>query len=149
MNRIKDIKSSNNDNWLFGDRFRRNYRNSISGGGAFQRARRQRSEQYLTSSHTRSHFLRHEKDRPQAGHIFAGRFAFAMALPGDRLSGMGAGGWCHAQIKAQLCWLRNLLRKLFRRGLPSPEWNACAFASVPRLDLVGMLAMTGALPYGK
>ena len=38
--------------------------------------RLQRSEQYLTSSHTFSHFLRHVKGRSHTTHIFCGKSAF-------------------------------------------------------------------------
>jgi hypothetical protein len=41
------------------------------------RALRQRSEQYLTSSHTFSHFFRHAKGRPHAAQTFCGRSAFS------------------------------------------------------------------------
>ena len=37
---------------------------------------RQRSLQYTTSSHTRSHFLRHVNGRPQTGHTFVGKSRF-------------------------------------------------------------------------
>ena len=42
------------------------------------RALRQRSEQYLTSSHTFSHFFRHAKGRPHAAQNFCGKSAFSM-----------------------------------------------------------------------
>ena len=37
---------------------------------------RHRSEQYFTSSHTRSHFFRHANGRPHAAQIFVGRWGF-------------------------------------------------------------------------
>jgi hypothetical protein len=39
-------------------------------------ADRQRSEQYLTSSQTRSHFLRQVKGLPQVAQVFCGRLDF-------------------------------------------------------------------------
>jgi len=46
------------------------------------RCRRQRSEQYRTSSHTRAHFRRQAKGRPQAAQVFAGRSALRRMRPG-------------------------------------------------------------------
>lgn len=40
------------------------------------RRERQRSLQNFTSSHTRSHFLRHVNGRPQAAQIFSGKCCF-------------------------------------------------------------------------
>ncbi len=47
---------------------------------------RQRSEQYLTSPQTFSHFLRHVKGRPHVAQIFAGRSDFFGFL-GGRMRG--------------------------------------------------------------
>jgi len=41
---------------------------------------RQRSLQYLTSSQTRSHFLRHAKGFSQVTHILVGKFGFLWAI---------------------------------------------------------------------
>ena len=41
---------------------------------------RQRSEQYFTSLHTRSHFFRQVNGRKQTGHCFVGRSALAVRL---------------------------------------------------------------------
>ena len=43
---------------------------------ALRRSRRQRSEQYLTSSQTFSHFLRQENGRPQVSQVLDGRSHF-------------------------------------------------------------------------
>ena len=43
-------------------------------------ARLHLSEQYLTSSQTRAHFLRQMKGRPQAAQSFWGRFGFLWAI---------------------------------------------------------------------
>ena len=52
-------------------------------------AARQRSEQYLTFSQSRAHFLRQAKGRPQTTHFFIGRSALrrvgAIRSPGHRL----------------------------------------------------------------
>jgi len=42
----------------------------------YRAARRQRSEQYLTCSQSRSHFLRHEKGNPQWAQDFTGNWDF-------------------------------------------------------------------------
>lgn len=39
-----------------------------------------RSLQYFTSSHTFSHFFRHEKGRPQVAHTFCGRSVFLICF---------------------------------------------------------------------
>jgi hypothetical protein len=44
------------------------------GYGVLAFADRQRSEQNLTSSQLRSHFLRHEKGLPHTGQTFVGRW---------------------------------------------------------------------------
>jgi hypothetical protein len=44
------------------------------------RARRQRSEQYLTSSQTFAHFLRQTNGRPQVMQFFCGRSDFFIGL---------------------------------------------------------------------
>ncbi|AAM39069.1 Hypothetical Protein XCAW_00061 [Xanthomonas citri subsp. citri Aw12879] len=43
---------------------------------------RHRSEQYFTSSHTRSHFLRQRNGRPHCAHTFSGRSCFLRAAIG-------------------------------------------------------------------
>lgn len=61
---------------IFGEQFfgvSRGQRHSVS---VYGRAWRQRSEQYLTSSHTRSHFFRHVNGRPQVTQSFCGKSAF-------------------------------------------------------------------------
>lgn len=76
-----------------------------------QRFCRQRSEQYFTSSQTRSHFLRQENGRPHAAQVFDGRSAFRTALPVAPLRGMGAGPRMHAaEIKAELGGFGNAAR---------------------------------------
>jgi hypothetical protein len=51
---------------------------------------RQRSEQYLTFSQSRAHFLRHAKGRPQHAQSLVGKSSLrrirGMALPGHRLA---------------------------------------------------------------
>ena len=44
------------------------------------RERRHRSEQYLTSSQTFAHFLRHVNGRPQTTQVFCGRSDFFIGL---------------------------------------------------------------------
>ncbi|MEP1058065.1 hypothetical protein [Stenomitos frigidus] len=46
-----------------------------------ERRRRQRSEQYFTSSQQSSHFLRQVKGRSHTGQIFVGKSAFERARP--------------------------------------------------------------------
>lgn len=48
---------------------------------ALERRRRQRSEQYFTSSQQSAHFLRHVKARSQTGHILLGKLDLVRALP--------------------------------------------------------------------
>jgi len=43
---------------------------------ALDRARRQRSEQYLTEAQSFSHFLRQAKDKPQTSHSLLGKSDF-------------------------------------------------------------------------
>ncbi|GGX18478.1 hypothetical protein GCM10011282_25830 [Undibacterium macrobrachii] len=43
---------------------------------ALDRARRQRSEQYLTEAQSFSHFLRQVKDKPQTSHSLLGKSDF-------------------------------------------------------------------------
>ena len=46
---------------------------TYSSGWVGDRRRRQRSEQYFTSSQQFSHFLRQVKDKPQTGQILVGK----------------------------------------------------------------------------
>ena len=55
------------------------------GAGALFRSRRQRSEQYLTSSQTRSHFLRQVNGRPHRAQILVGRSAFLRIATASKL----------------------------------------------------------------
>ena len=50
----------------------------LEGGGFRRRSRRQRSEQYLTSSQLRAHLRRQAKGRPQQAQIFCGRSRLAL-----------------------------------------------------------------------
>lgn len=45
--------------------------------------RRHFSEQYLTSSQTFSHFLRHENGNPQVAHVLLGKSFFLRCFMGD------------------------------------------------------------------
>lgn len=99
---------------------------------------RQRSEQYFTWSHTRSHFLRQRNGRPQCMQGFSGNSCF-LRMAMRRLSLTG-GGWSVDEAKHVMSRGALQMPVQATRSVPLATHGQRGLASLPRIETDTLLS---------